>query len=769
MAAGRIILPGWMPAVDSDGVPIPNARMFFYENQTTTLATVYADMTLTTPLTNPVEANSSGQFPAIWADDANLFSVSVDAPYGPPGIPFTFDSIGPATASAVIEVATDAGTAAANAVVAGKADIDGENLNPATDGLAFNTVLEAYRRPFEKPLMDFVTDINAADWKPYFDAAVDWAAANAPSGVRFTLPRYVVPGGIPLSYVKPILSDGVYFVGKGRTIWTAEYAESEDACDIKQLASGDNPTFEWGNNSYDPNTPGGFTQRGGGLEGLNIRGWDATSWVARTKGVNNARFSSLWMWVPFKVISIENGLDPELERCFYEAYRHTGVEINGTGVGTGADPREGRGDRGYAIDVFGSGAGTDGAPTAPNPAFAIRGYWHTFDCSGVRHVKGGGAGGSLYIGDRRNGDANQRPHFITLNNIQSDYVANRNIEIDDARDVWFNGSLYLNGSRAENIRVGANAYNIHLKNPRGYASKDRMVTIAGTLVTIMGGSFMSWDNDGVSTEPCIYIEETANDVKIVGTTFGDPASGSDTSAGKRAIYAPPEAVGSLSLVGCGFYGLALLPVDRGNTRFTSAGCVTQFGPANVPMAAHKLFLGSQDYLPGSHSLYAVGDVAMAHGGAAAFFNSYYDGANFRRVEATAAGYVKNEATGLGFYQGPTGTAGATFSANLVARLNVDGTFRVQTKLGVGRDAVVGASAIATVGDISIGGGAPTACFNLYYDGSAWKYLGNGPGMAIRAVLDGSTPKMQVLTAPNNTGGPDAAATVSVVGYLATAP
>lgn len=99
MAAGRIIVPSWMPAVDSDGVPIPNARMFFYQNETTTLATVYTDMTLTTPLPNPVEANSSGQFPGIWADDANLFSVTVDAPYGPPGQPFTFDDLGPSTSA----------------------------------------------------------------------------------------------------------------------------------------------------------------------------------------------------------------------------------------------------------------------------------------------------------------------------------------------------------------------------------------------------------------------------------------------------------------------------------------------------------------------------------------------------------------------------------------------------------------------------------------------------------------------------------------------
>lgn len=117
MAAGRIIIPGWMPALDSDGTPIPNAQMYFYLNETTTLATVYTDMTLTVPLPNPVPANSSGQFPGIWADDANLFSVSVEAPFGPPGQPFTFDDLGPSTSantSAINKADKDLGNATRN-------------------------------------------------------------------------------------------------------------------------------------------------------------------------------------------------------------------------------------------------------------------------------------------------------------------------------------------------------------------------------------------------------------------------------------------------------------------------------------------------------------------------------------------------------------------------------------------------------------------------------------------------------------------------------
>lgn len=148
MAAGRIIIPGWMPALDSDGTPIPNAQMYFYLNETTTLATVYTDMTLTVPLPNPVSANSSGQFPGIWADDANLFSVTIDAPYGPPGQPFTFDDLGPSTSS---------NTSAEN-----KADLDGDNI-PTETAPTFRSNLHQFWVAPE----DFrFTDDAPGDWEP---------------------------------------------------------------------------------------------------------------------------------------------------------------------------------------------------------------------------------------------------------------------------------------------------------------------------------------------------------------------------------------------------------------------------------------------------------------------------------------------------------------------------------------------------------------------------------------------------------------------------
>jgi hypothetical protein len=122
MAAGRIVFGAWMPAVDANGVPIPNARIFFYDNETTILKSVYANQALTIPLPNPVSANSSGQFPDIWGDDAEIYSATIDAPYGPPGTPFTYDNVVPGQ-----------NTGGGGGGGADKLDISGANIPPPSE------------------------------------------------------------------------------------------------------------------------------------------------------------------------------------------------------------------------------------------------------------------------------------------------------------------------------------------------------------------------------------------------------------------------------------------------------------------------------------------------------------------------------------------------------------------------------------------------------------------------------------------------------------
>ena len=144
------------------------ALLYVYINESTTeLATIYTDEELSTPSTNPAVANTSGQFPSVWAEvgtelDPTLYRVAVTRADGSsPGNAFVFDNYRPsvdfdtataalaeaAAASAeadriAVEAAIDtvlevgggdaalagalagstAGTVAANAVVAGKAN-----------------------------------------------------------------------------------------------------------------------------------------------------------------------------------------------------------------------------------------------------------------------------------------------------------------------------------------------------------------------------------------------------------------------------------------------------------------------------------------------------------------------------------------------------------------------------------------------------------------------------------------------------------------------
>lgn len=63
--------------VNANGAPISGARAYFYVTGTTTLTNVYADNGLTTPLTNPVIADSAGRFVPIFLDPAVTYRLVV--------------------------------------------------------------------------------------------------------------------------------------------------------------------------------------------------------------------------------------------------------------------------------------------------------------------------------------------------------------------------------------------------------------------------------------------------------------------------------------------------------------------------------------------------------------------------------------------------------------------------------------------------------------------------------------------------------------------
>jgi hypothetical protein len=60
-------------AVDQNGVPMAGALLQFYLTGTTTPANVYTSSALSTPLSNPVAADSGGLFPAIYLDPTVVY------------------------------------------------------------------------------------------------------------------------------------------------------------------------------------------------------------------------------------------------------------------------------------------------------------------------------------------------------------------------------------------------------------------------------------------------------------------------------------------------------------------------------------------------------------------------------------------------------------------------------------------------------------------------------------------------------------------------
>lgn len=60
-------------AFNANGDTLPGAKWYFYDSGTTTPATIYADGALTTPLSNPVVADSGGLFAPIYLDASRVY------------------------------------------------------------------------------------------------------------------------------------------------------------------------------------------------------------------------------------------------------------------------------------------------------------------------------------------------------------------------------------------------------------------------------------------------------------------------------------------------------------------------------------------------------------------------------------------------------------------------------------------------------------------------------------------------------------------------
>lgn len=197
MAAGRIVVPPYFPARNRDFDLLSGAKLYVYTNLTTEKASIYIDEALTVLSANPVIANSSGQFPAVYAEAGTeaspvLYRVSVTTSTGAsPGNPFTFDNYRPSvdweTAAAALAEAAAAAAEADAVQTAADVVLTAANAAQTTADLAAieAIIADAPEAPsiLNKANLngDNITGANIAAFRAAI-AAVGTATLSAPNG-----------------------------------------------------------------------------------------------------------------------------------------------------------------------------------------------------------------------------------------------------------------------------------------------------------------------------------------------------------------------------------------------------------------------------------------------------------------------------------------------------------------------------------------------------------------------------------------------------------
>jgi microcystin-dependent protein len=86
MSSGRLILPLSEPTLTAQGVPSVGASLTVFLTGTDTFAELFADVDLTTPITNPQVSDSAGRFytqaTVIWADATQAYDCVLALPDG---------------------------------------------------------------------------------------------------------------------------------------------------------------------------------------------------------------------------------------------------------------------------------------------------------------------------------------------------------------------------------------------------------------------------------------------------------------------------------------------------------------------------------------------------------------------------------------------------------------------------------------------------------------------------------------------------------------
>jgi hypothetical protein len=157
MAAGRLIFPGFMPCENANGDRVAGAKAYFYDDGTADLATIYTTTDLDVAHANPVIADSDGVWPQMWADTAELFTVSLTDGDGVPLSGATWSGVSSAIDAtlASADLAESAQLAAEAAQGAAEAAQEGAE---AAEAQAEAIVAEHSGAPF--------TATSATSWSP---------------------------------------------------------------------------------------------------------------------------------------------------------------------------------------------------------------------------------------------------------------------------------------------------------------------------------------------------------------------------------------------------------------------------------------------------------------------------------------------------------------------------------------------------------------------------------------------------------------------------
>lgn len=125
-------------AVAANGRPESGAQLFFYRGGTSSLIPIYKDSAGTTPHANPVVANTSGTFPAIFIASANPFKIILKSAAG-----ITLDTIDRIPVGEVIDLATLGQIVDQASDEADRATSEADRAQAEANSVIPNTVMDA--------------------------------------------------------------------------------------------------------------------------------------------------------------------------------------------------------------------------------------------------------------------------------------------------------------------------------------------------------------------------------------------------------------------------------------------------------------------------------------------------------------------------------------------------------------------------------------------------------------------------------------------------